>query len=48
VKIKLNRHSQTYSEGELIAGVLVIEAAHEFKHEGINVSLQGEISMDYM
>lgn len=47
-KIKLNRLSQTYSEGELIAGVLVIEAGHEFRHEGIVVALQGDISMDQM
>jgi len=47
-KIKLHRLSQTYSEGELLTGVLSIESGHDFKHDGIVVALQGEIAMDEM
>ncbi|KAJ6236134.1 vacuolar protein sorting-associated protein 26c [Anaeramoeba flamelloides] len=45
IEIQLKKKNKTYTLGEAVAGVCIIESQKEFSHQGINLQVIGEISM---
>lgn len=43
--IKLKRANKVYFEGENIAGVIYIDSSSEFKHDGINLLMEGLVNL---
>ena len=44
----LSRTNKVYHEGETMTGFLRIQSKNEFRHEGIQVSLQGGLTTQPM
>ena len=45
LEIRLKRASKTFKEGDLLAGVIVINCKGDLAHNGINLSMEGTVNL---
>ncbi|CAF1267090.1 unnamed protein product [Adineta ricciae] len=45
VDIRLNRHTKTYNENDIVQGIVIISAPTSFKHNGITLTVDGSVQL---